>query len=159
MRFSLVMPPKKKKDDGKKKEKKISKKSFGGPQAQDQLNDQSREYYLTQIKDLENRIDRFVIFRSCSNRLGLGLAMADLVLCEEGQSRENSFQSSPLPFPSPICHSVTFFLLSVSLPYVLFFPSLPQNGPSHPSSGSGGAQCVPPAECEMEPSCNDITVI
>jgi len=55
------MPPKKKKDDGKKKEKKITKKSFGGPQAQDILNDQSREYYLTQIKDLENRIDRSVI--------------------------------------------------------------------------------------------------
>ena len=56
------MPPKKKKDDGKRKEKKISKKSFGGPQAQDQLTDQSREYYLTQIKDLENRIDRFVLY-------------------------------------------------------------------------------------------------
>jgi len=55
------MPPKKKKDDGKRKEKKVSKKSFGGPQAQDQLTDQSREYYLTQIKDLENRIDRFVL--------------------------------------------------------------------------------------------------
>jgi len=54
------MPPKKKKDDGKKKEKKVSKKSFGGPQAQDVLNDQGREYYLTQIKDLENRINRFV---------------------------------------------------------------------------------------------------
>jgi len=55
------MPTKKKKDDGKKKEKKISKKSFGGPQAQDILNDQSREYYLTQIKDLDNRIDRSVV--------------------------------------------------------------------------------------------------
>ena len=57
----LAMPPKKKKDDGKRKEKKVSKKSFGGPQAQEQLTDQSREYYLTQIKDLENRIDRFVL--------------------------------------------------------------------------------------------------
>jgi len=54
------MPPKKKKDDGKKKDKKISKKSFGGPQAQDQLNEQSREYYLTQIHDLVNRIDKYV---------------------------------------------------------------------------------------------------
>jgi len=62
------MPPKKKKDDGKKKEKKISKKSFGGPQAQDQLTDQSREYYLTQIKDLENRIDRFVYFKTSNLR-------------------------------------------------------------------------------------------
>jgi len=57
----LVMPPKKKKDDSKKKEKKVSKKSFGGPQAQEQLNEQSREHYLTQIKDLENRINRFVM--------------------------------------------------------------------------------------------------
>jgi len=55
------MPPKKKKDDSKKKEKKVSKKSFGGPQAQEQLNEQSREHYLTQIKDLENRINRFVM--------------------------------------------------------------------------------------------------
>jgi len=57
------MPPKKKKDDGKKKEKKISKKSFGGPQAQDQLNDRSRESYLAQIKSLDNRIDRFVTLK------------------------------------------------------------------------------------------------
>ena len=62
------MPPKKKKDDGKRKEKKVSKKSFGGPQAQEQLTDQSREYYLTQIKDLENRIDRFVM---CWNKLSV----------------------------------------------------------------------------------------
>jgi len=62
--LDLVMPPKKKKVDVKRKEKKISKKSFGGPQAQDQLTEQSREYYLTQIKDLGNGIDRFVLYQT-----------------------------------------------------------------------------------------------
>jgi DNA repair exonuclease SbcCD ATPase subunit len=49
------MPPKKKKEDGQKKEKKPK----SGPSATEQLNDQSKEFYLAQIRDLEGRIDRY----------------------------------------------------------------------------------------------------
>jgi len=86
----LDMPPKKKKDDSKRKEKKISKKSFGGPQAQDQLNDQSREYYLTQIKDLENRIDWFVRCRSKISNLYTISQLARCVHCDCGDTKHHT---------------------------------------------------------------------
>jgi hypothetical protein len=50
------MPPKKKKEEGDGKKK--SGKKASGPPAPEVLNDQSKEYYLAQIRDLEARIDK-----------------------------------------------------------------------------------------------------
>ena len=54
------MPPKKKKDDGDAKKKKVPKKASSGPPVPEQVNEQTKEFYLAQIRDLESRIERFV---------------------------------------------------------------------------------------------------
>jgi len=55
------MPPKKKKS-GKKGKKSGKKSGRGSPSksTSEQLNELSKEYYLIQIRDLENRLSRFV---------------------------------------------------------------------------------------------------
>ena len=54
------MPPKKK--SGKKKKGKKSGKKSAGPMTQkEQVNELTREFYAVQIKDLENRLTRYVI--------------------------------------------------------------------------------------------------
>lgn len=55
------MPPKKKKGEdgkGKKKGKKNAKKVIVGPPQPEPINEEAKEYYLVQIRDLENRITR-----------------------------------------------------------------------------------------------------
>ena len=59
MLFYEVMPPKKKKSGKKKKGKKSGKKSAkGAPQQTETLSELSKEFYLVQIRDLENRVGR-----------------------------------------------------------------------------------------------------
>lgn len=53
------MPPKKKKSGGKKKGKKSGKTSAPPVSQVEQLNEQSKEFYNVQIKDLENRTTRY----------------------------------------------------------------------------------------------------
>lgn len=59
------MPPKKKKSG--KKGKKSAKKSGRGSAKPpgEQLNELSKEYYLIQIRDLENRLVRLVLLEMC----------------------------------------------------------------------------------------------
>ena len=53
------MPPKKKKSGKKKKGKKSGTKSAkGAPQQGEALSELSKEFYLVQIRDLENRVAR-----------------------------------------------------------------------------------------------------
>ena len=54
------MPPKKKKSGKKKKGKKSGKKSANSQQlpAQEGLNELGKEFFLIQIRDLENRLAR-----------------------------------------------------------------------------------------------------
>ena len=56
------MPPKKKKGSGKKgkKGKKSGKKSAKAPSQGEQLSELTKEFYLIQIRDLENRLERYV---------------------------------------------------------------------------------------------------
>ena len=63
------MPPKKKKSGKKKKGKQSGKKSPAKPsQPQDQLSELTKEFYNIQIRDLENRLARFVFSQSACSK-------------------------------------------------------------------------------------------
>ena len=53
------MPPKKKKSGKKKKGKKSGKKSAKSTPQHEQLSELTKEFYLIQIRDLENRLERY----------------------------------------------------------------------------------------------------
>lgn len=53
------MPPKKKKSGKKKKGKKSGKKAPTAAPQEEQLSELSKEFYLIQIRDLENRLTRW----------------------------------------------------------------------------------------------------